>query len=53
MFRSEKYQSINPLAEAALDKRVLWPSEPVFPYKTQTVEFGGGEWTRLLQEMGD
>ena len=51
MFRSEKYQAINPLAEAALEKRVLWPSEPVFPYKTQSVDFDGGEWTRRLREM--
>ena len=53
MFRSENYQAINPLAEASLQKRVLWPSEPVFPYKTQTVEFDGGEWTRRLHEMND
>ena len=50
MFRSEKYQAINPLAEAALEKRVLWPSEPVLPYKTNSVNFEGGEWSRLLQE---
>ncbi len=50
MFRSEKYQAINPLAEAALEKRVLWASEPVFPYKTGTVDFDGGDWTRRLRE---
>ena len=50
MFRSETYQAINPLAEAALEKRVLWPSEPVLPYKTNSVNFTGGEWARLLQE---
>lgn len=50
MFRSEKYQAVNPLAEAALEKRVLWPSEPVLPYKTNSVNFEGGEWLRLLQE---
>ena len=38
-------------AEASLEKRVLWPSEPVLPYKTQTVEFDGGEWMRLLQNI--
>jgi uncharacterized protein (DUF1330 family) len=51
MFRSDKYQAINPLAEAALAKRVLWPSEPIFPYRTQTVEFNGGEWMRMLREL--
>jgi uncharacterized protein (DUF1330 family) len=50
MFRSDTYQAINPLAEAVLEKRVLWPSEPVFPYKTGTVSFEGGEWLSLLQE---
>ena len=49
MFRSDEYQEFNPLAEAALDKRVLWSSEPVFPYKSSSVEFTGGEWARLLQ----
>ena len=52
MFRSDTYQAINPLAEASLEKRVLWPSEPIFPYRTQSVEFNGGEWLRLLQNMG-
>lgn len=50
MFRSGTYQAINPLAEAALEKRVLWPSEPVLPYKTNSVNFEAGEWLRLLQE---
>ena len=50
MFRSIEYQAINPLAEAALERRVLWPSEPVLPYKTQTVDFAGGEWLGLLNE---
>ena len=49
-FRSEKDQALNPLAAAALEKRVLWPSEPVFPYKTDSVNFAGGEWLRLWQE---
>lgn len=48
MFRSEKYQAHNYLAEASLEKRVLWPSEPLLPYKTKTVEFEGGEWLELL-----
>ena len=48
MFRSPEYQAFNPLVEAALEKRVLWCSEPVFPYKTGSVEFDGGEWTQLL-----
>lgn len=49
MFRSAKYQALNPLAEAALEKRVLWPSEPVLPYKTQTIEFEGGDWLQYLR----
>lgn len=50
MFRSEKYQAIHPLAEEALEKRVLWPSEAVMPYRTQSTEFIGGEWLKLLSE---
>ena len=50
MFRSEKYQALNHLAEASLEKRVLWPSEPLLPYKTQTIEFEGGEWLELLSK---
>ena len=50
MFRSAKYQALNHLAEAALERRVLWPSEPVLPYKTQTVEFAGGDWLELLNK---
>ena len=49
MFRSETYQQCHPLAEEALARRVLWPCEPVLPYKTQTVDFKGGEWLALLQ----
>ncbi len=48
MFRSEKYQQFHYLAEEALERRVLWPSEAVLPYKTQTVDFQGGEWLALL-----
>ena len=51
MFRSDTYQGINPLAEAALEKRVLWSSKPAFPDRTQPVEFNGGRWMRLLQDM--
>jgi len=50
MFRSDKYQALHPLADEALARRVLWPSEPVMPYKTQTVEFTGGEWFELLRQ---
>ncbi len=50
MFRSAEYQALNHLAAAALERRVLWPSEPVLPYKTQTVEFVGGEWFELLSK---
>ena len=49
MFRSDKYQALNYLAEESLEKRVLWPSEPLLPYKTQTIEFEGGEWLELLK----
>ena len=48
MFRSEKHQQFHYLAEEALERRVLWPSEAVLPYKTQTVDFQGGEWLALL-----
>ncbi|MFT4564261.1 MAG: hypothetical protein ACI9BW_004024, partial [Gammaproteobacteria bacterium] len=48
MFRSEEYQALSPLREAALDNAILWPSEPILPYKTQTVEFEGGEWLEML-----
>ena len=50
MFRSEKYQAFNPLAEEALERRVLWPSEAVMPYKTQTVDFIGGDWFDMLKK---
>ena len=50
MFRSEKYQALNYLAEESLEKRVLWPSEPLLPYKTKTIEFEGGEWLELLSK---
>lgn len=52
MFRSAKYQQFHPLAEEALKRRVLWPSEPVMPYRTQTVDFQGGEWLALLMHAG-
>jgi uncharacterized protein (DUF1330 family) len=51
MFRSDAYQALSPLREAALENGVLWPSEAVLPYKTQTVEFDGGEWLALLQAV--
>ncbi len=51
MLRSDEYQSISPLREAALEDAVLWPSEPVLPYRTRSAEFDGGEWSRILQEM--
>ena len=50
MFRSEAYQAINYLAAEALEKRVLWPSDPLLPYKTRTIEFEGGEWLKLLAQ---
>lgn len=51
MFRSDKYQALHPLADEALEKRVLWPSEPVMPYNTKTVEFEGGEWFDILRGL--
>ena len=50
MFRSEKYQALNYLAEESLEKRVLWPSEPLLPYKTKTIEFEGEKWLELLSK---
>ena len=49
MLRSDEYQAISYLREDALENGVLWPSEPVLPYKTQTVEFEGDEWLELIQ----
>ena len=46
MFRSDKYQAISHLREDALDNGVLWPSEPVIPYKTQTIDVEGGRVVR-------
>ena len=43
MIRSDEYQSFSHLRENALDNAVLWPSETLMPYKTQTVEFEGGD----------
>ena len=51
MFRSDAYQQHNPLAEASLERRVLWPSEPVFPFKTQATDFQGGEWSERLSKI--
>ncbi len=53
MFRSDKYQALHPLAGEALESRILWASEPVLPYKTQTVEFDGGEWLEMLNAMNN
>ncbi len=49
MLRSDEYQALSHLREDALDNGVLWPSEPVLPYKSQTVEFEGGEWLELIK----
>ena len=49
VFRSDKYQAISHLREDALDNGVLWPFEPVLPYKTQTIDFEGGECLDLIQ----
>ncbi|MDA0821184.1 MAG: hypothetical protein O3C28_02015 [Proteobacteria bacterium] len=51
MFRSAQYQALSPLHEAALDNAIFWPSELILPYKTQTVEFEGGEWLGLLAAL--
>ena len=51
MIRSEEYQAISPLREKALDNGVIWPSDPVMPYKTQTFEFKGGQWLDLMKSQ--
>lgn len=51
MLRSEEYQSISRLREEALDNAILWPSEPILPYRTRLTEFEGGEWLELLRSQ--
>ncbi len=50
MLRSDEYQSFSYLREDALENAVLQPSEAVMPYRTQTIEFEGGEWFVELQK---
>ncbi len=49
MLRSDEYQSFSHLREDAISDGVLQPSEALMPYRTQTVEFDGGEWATELQ----
>ena len=49
MFRSKEYQSFSHYRENALDDAVVWPSEALMPYKTQAVEFDGGDWLPEIQ----
>ena len=49
MLRSEEYQSFSYLREQALVDGVLQPSEALLPYRTQTIEFSGGDWIFELQ----
>ena len=50
MLRSDEYQSFSHFRENALENAVLQPSEAVLPYRTQTIEFDGGDWLGELQE---
>ena len=50
MLRSDEYQSFSYLRENALENAVLQPSEAVMPYRTQTIEFEGGDWFGELQK---
>ena len=50
MLRSDEYQSFSYLREDALENAVLQPSEAVMPYRTQAIEFEGGDWLGELQK---
>jgi uncharacterized protein (DUF1330 family) len=50
MLRSDEYQSFSYLRENALENAVLQPSEAVMPYRTQAIEFEGGDWLGELQK---
>ena len=50
MLRSDEYQSFSHFRENALENAVLQPSEAVMPYRTQTIEFDGGDWLSELQK---
>lgn len=49
MLRSEEYQSFSHYREDALSNGVLQPSEALMPYRTETIEFDGGDWTIELK----
>ena len=49
MLRSDEYQSFSHFRENALSNGVLQPSEALMPYRTQTIEFDGGEWATEIQ----
>ena len=49
MLRSDEYQSFSHYREDALSNGVLQPSEALMPYRTQTIEFDGGDWTIEIQ----
>jgi uncharacterized protein (DUF1330 family) len=44
MHRSEEYLAFSHLREDALEDGVLWASEALLPYRTQSIEFEGGDW---------
>ncbi|WP_240732888.1 DUF1330 domain-containing protein [Halioglobus maricola] len=50
MLRSEEYQAFSYLREDALENAVLQPSEAVMPYRTESIEFEGGDWLGEIQK---
>jgi uncharacterized protein (DUF1330 family) len=50
MLRSDEYLSFSYLRENAMENAVLQPSEALMPYRTQTIEFEGGDWFGELQK---
>jgi uncharacterized protein (DUF1330 family) len=50
MLRSDEYLSFSHLRENAMENAVLQPSEALMPYRTQTIEFEGGDWLGELQK---
>lgn len=49
MHRAKEYQSFSHPRENSLDKGVLWISEANMPYKTQSIEFEGGNFFTEIQ----
>lgn len=51
MAKSNEYQAIHHLREEALEKAVLWSSDPLLPFRTQTTEFSGGQWLSMPEDV--